>query len=302
MRIVPTLLVYEAFCSIFVIMRAPAAQLTWDPLGNNGGAGSGNWDTTAGNTNWWNGTTDVPWSQTSITASTNYASFNGQDAAPGTYLITNDAVQIAVTNLNINNSGYTFSGPNPIYIGANNFLNVAAGKTVTFNCNMSGSGTAPCWVLGAGSALNVGGNITSGQQLHLAGPSSSVFNLTGVNTPAILFVQAPVVVTSGSVFPSSSFYIGYNQSLPAPNSTAYNTGSFTISNASLTLNGNVLIIARGAGNAKWLQRYCGSDHRADPGDQLRRQCRQCGHPKRGWRHADGRKFLADRRDQRDSVL
>jgi autotransporter-associated beta strand protein len=248
MRIVPALLALAVFCSTLGLGRAPAAPLTWDPLGNNGGAGSGNWDTTAGNTNWWNGTADVPWTQSSTTASTNIANFNGQDAAPGTYLVTLDSTQVAVTNLNINNSGYTFNGPNPIYIGANEFLNVAAGKAVTFNCNMSGSGTAPCWVLGAGSTMNVAGNITSGQQVHLAGTANSAFNLTGVNAPAIMFVQAPVFVTSGSVIPSSSFYIGYNQTLPAPNSTAYNTGSFTISNATFSLNGNVFILARGAGN------------------------------------------------------
>ena len=85
-------------------------------------------------------------------------------------------------------------------------------------------------------------------KLHLAGQADSAFNFSGVNAPAILFVQAPVYVTNGSVTPSSSFYIGYNQTLPAPNSTAYGTGSFTISNATLTVNGNILIIARSGGN------------------------------------------------------
>src|ERR1039458_4678913 len=47
---------------------AMAAQLIWDPLGNNSGAGSGNWDTTAGNNLWWNGASDTVWAQTSSTS------------------------------------------------------------------------------------------------------------------------------------------------------------------------------------------------------------------------------------------
>src|SRR5882724_4144706 len=87
------------------ITRSLATQLIWDPSQNgSGNAGSGNWDTTAGNTNWYNGSADVVWSQTSATAPLNGATFGGPDAAPGTYMITNDAVQVAVTNLTINNS------------------------------------------------------------------------------------------------------------------------------------------------------------------------------------------------------
>ena len=121
------------FCLTLGIGRASATQLIWDPLGNNGGAGSGNWDTIAGNTNWWNGTSDVLWSQTSTTSPTQGATFNGPDAAPGTYVVSLDAGQIAVTNLTINNNGYTFSGANAIYLGTSDILSVAAGKTVTFN-------------------------------------------------------------------------------------------------------------------------------------------------------------------------
>ncbi len=238
-------------CLTLGISRASAVQLTWDPLGNNGGAGSGNWDTTGGNTVWWNGASDVVWSQTSTTSPTQGAIFNGPDAAPGTYSIVNDAVQVAVTNLLINNSGYTFSGANAIYLGANDFLSVAAGKTVTFNCNMAGSGTSPCWTLGSGATMNVGGNLTSGQQLRLAGPVGSAFNLTGTaNAPAIMFILAPVNLINTSLVPSSSFYIGYTQTLPAPNSTAYSTGALTLSGSStiFTVNGNILIIGRSGGS------------------------------------------------------
>src|SRR5215469_14996846 len=233
------------------LRTAAALQLIWDPLANGGTASaSSNWNTTAGNTIWFDGTTDVVWSQTSITLPTQGAIFNGPDAAPGTYVISEDSTQVAVTNLTINNSGYTFAGPNAIYLGANDFLSVAAGKTVTFNCNLAGSGTSPCWTLGAGATMNVVGNLTSGQQVRLAGAANSAFNLTGTaNGPAIMFILAPVNVTSGSLVPSASFYIGYTQTLPAPNSITYNTGTLTISGSStiFTVNGNILIIGRAGG-------------------------------------------------------
>src|SRR5580698_1464786 len=115
---------------------ASAAQLIWDPLLNNGTtAGSGNWDTTGANAVWYNGTSDVAWTQTSTTAPLNGAIFNGPDAAAGTYLVTNDAVQVAINNMQVNANGYVFSGANAIYVNSSEFLSVAATKTVTFNCN-----------------------------------------------------------------------------------------------------------------------------------------------------------------------
>src|ERR1017187_5895996 len=70
-------------CLSLGISRASATQLIWDP-GLNGGttSASGNWDTTAGNTVWWNGASDVLWSQTGTTTPTQGATFNGPDAAP----------------------------------------------------------------------------------------------------------------------------------------------------------------------------------------------------------------------------
>src|SRR5580704_17063651 len=114
MRIKPALFIIAlSLCAASV----PAASLIWDPNQTDGVTpdGSGNWDTTATNTVWFNGTSDVAWSQTSTTSPTMGAVFGGADAAPGTYNITNDAGQIAITNLTVNNNGYTFYGPNAIY-------------------------------------------------------------------------------------------------------------------------------------------------------------------------------------------
>src|ERR1019366_9150426 len=236
------------FCLTLGIGRASAANLIWDPNLNGGAtSASGNWDTTGANTVWYNGSTDAAWTQTSTTLPTQGATFNGPDAAPGTYVVSMDAVQIAVNSLIINNNGYTFSGANAIYVGANSVLSVAAGKTVTFNCSLQGSGTSPWWNLGSGATMNVTGNITSSQQVRLTGAAGSAYNLSGVNNPAIMFILAPVNVTSGSLIPSGSFYIGYDQTLSG---TTYPTGTLTVSGSStvVTINGNILIIGRATGS------------------------------------------------------
>jgi autotransporter-associated beta strand protein len=251
MRITSVFSLVGIYClTVGIGSAAPAPQLIWDPL-NNGGttAGNGNWDTTAGNAVWWNGASDVVWSQTSTTAGLNGATFNGPDAAPGTYAVSLDSSQIAVTNnLYINNNGYVFSGANAIYICTTNTLSVAAGKTVTFNCNMAGSGTSPYWVLGSGATVNVTGNLTASQQVRLAGAAGSAINLSGViNNPGIVFVLTQVNVTNGALTPSSSFYIGYPATI---NGTSYSSGALTVSGSSTvaTFNGNVFIIGRSGGS------------------------------------------------------
>src|ERR1700684_3012615 len=60
----------------FLATDASAQVLTWDPSGNGGNPpASGNWDTATAN--WYNGSTDVIWSQTSSTVPTTGAIFGG---------------------------------------------------------------------------------------------------------------------------------------------------------------------------------------------------------------------------------
>jgi autotransporter-associated beta strand protein len=228
--------------------RAPAVQLTWDPLNNGGNPpAGGNWDTGGGNTFWYNGSSDVAWSQTSITAGLNGAIFGGTD---GTWPISIDAGQVAVTNLLINNSGYVFSG-SPIYFPATTTLSaaVADGKSVTFNCNLSGTANnEQLMTLGNGASMTILGNISTGGggvQIRLAGPASSAYYLGGANTVAQMYVLGPVYLTNGSITTSASLLIGY----PNPgiiNGTAYNTGTLTVSGSStvVTANGNICFVGR----------------------------------------------------------
>jgi autotransporter-associated beta strand protein len=238
-----------AICLTLGLGGASAAQLTWDPLNNGGNPpADGNWDTTAANMVWAPG--NVAWTQTSTTAALNGAIFGGVD---GTWAINIDAGQVAVNNLTINSSGYTFSG-SPIYLASTDFLTVADGKTVTFNCNLTGANNgAQYWPIGSGSTVNVVGNIGPGTtQVRLAGPANSAFYLSGANnTPSIVYVLAPVYLTNGTLAPSSSCFIGYQQTLPAPNSTTYAAGTLSVGTvdnpATLTVNGQVLFVGRAAG-------------------------------------------------------
>src|SRR5678815_4063666 len=81
-----------------VTPRVSAANLYWDPANTtNGGTvdpGNGPWDLST--SIWNNNVIDVAWTQTSATAATNAAFFNGND---GTYSI-NVATGVAAQSLN----------------------------------------------------------------------------------------------------------------------------------------------------------------------------------------------------------
>jgi len=223
-------------------------QLTWDPSKNGSGtAGSGNWDTTAGNNVWYNGSSDVVWSQGSTSpVPVNGATFNGPDAAAGTYNISIDVLPVVPSNIFINNNGYIFTttGTNGIYISNNVVLAVAAGKTVTFNCPMGGSGTVPTWELGAGSTMNVGGALYGAQQLRMCGTSTSAINLTGSvgSTISEPYVLAPVNISAGNFASTANFFVGYT-------ALGYSVGTLTVSGTATvaTESTGIFIVARANG-------------------------------------------------------
>ncbi len=214
--------------------------LTWDPLGNNGGAGDGNWDPSATTTvsNWWNGVTNVVWRQAGITTGTYGALFGGSD---GTWNVTN-LLQVSTTNMIINNSGYTFWGsPFDLFSGGN--LNLADGKTVTFNCNMSSVNNAKNYIIGHGSVMNICGNILASQPKFI-GPSDSAFNLGGPNSvsPGVVYILGPCYLTNGYLQTGASFFEGYRTAVAGPGSGTYSNGTLTISGgATLTTGGSTLI-------------------------------------------------------------
>ena len=224
-------------------INASALTLSWDvgSGGTNGGgvvvSGSGNWDTSS--LNWNNGSGDVAWSQISTTAGTNSAIFGGGD---GSYAI-NNAVQIAVTNLTVNNSGYTFSGSS-IDLQANGLLALATGKSVVFNCNFASGNNPEYYWCNGGASMTFNGNF-GGEQCHFAGPATCAFYLDGINTPSVLYVNSPVYLTGGSLTTAASFFVAYDNTV---NGTNYTAGNLTISGgATATQNGGTFVIARGGG-------------------------------------------------------
>jgi fibronectin-binding autotransporter adhesin len=227
---------------------APGLQLTWDPLGNNGGAGSGNWDTTTTNTNWWNGAIDVAWTQVNTTTGSNSATFNGPDGPEGTYLVTNDVGQISVSNMYVNASGYAFYG-SPLDIwsdGALSALVVAPGKTVDFYCQMGNANNGKYYVAGAGSVVNFFGNVGTSQPKFLGPPTSAFYFGGATDTAGVPYFLAPCYLTNGTYNAGASFFVGYAATAYA--GTNYTNGSLTITGgATLNQNTGSFLMARGGG-------------------------------------------------------
>lgn len=233
--------------TMLLVAASGSAQvvLTWDPLGNNGGAGSGNWDASASTTvsNWWNGTADVAWGQNSATAGTNGAIFGGAD---GTWNVTN-VVQVSATNLFITASGYSFWGQ-PLDLRTPSNLILADGKEVTFNCNLPQDNGQKNYVIGHGSVMTVLGNIL-GQQPRFIGPSDSAFFFGGPNNagPGVTYVLGPCYLTNGLLQTGTSFFIGYRSGINGPGSGTYSNGTLTVSGGATLTTGGSTILGRAGG-------------------------------------------------------
>lgn len=237
---------------LFCAVAAFGQQLTWDPNGNGGAtSASGNWDTSTAN---WFGTAlpDEIWEQTSGTTATAGAIFGGGD---GSYQITN-VVQIAYTNLTINNSGYTFNS-NELYAysaAAYPTVVVAAGKTVTFNCELTGAANAPEFFEGgSNSVINILGGAVNGQQpefetlgtLMNAG-TGATFYFSGTFAYNVTYVCANCIQTNGSYKPNG-FFCGRPQNGDTGSLAGASNGTWTVtgSNTTFTMSGANLIVARG---------------------------------------------------------
>ncbi len=215
--------------------------LTWDPNANGGSStASGNWDTAT--TNWYNGSADVIWSQTSSTVPTTGAIFGGAD---GTYAI-NVATQVAATNIMINNSGYTFSGSGIFLANAasTSGINVAAGKTATLACPIASGNNANYFLVGTGSVLNVQNTMTS-VQAHFLG--AGAVNLSSSISPSVFYVDcANLDFTSGTWVQGTGgvIYLGYSTAYGGVTST---TGTLTVNGGTINDTGNKIVVVRSGG-------------------------------------------------------
>lgn len=170
---------------------ASAATLTWDTVTNDGvsiTAGGGDWNTTAGNTVWNDGTTpNVIWSQTSITDASNAAVFAGADGTLNQYAVTiGSSATMAAESIAFNSSGYQIAGGNLALIVSpaapitNGSITVAADKTATINSILryvhnNGANVS----VGAGGILNLGGGTTASNNPQWQLSGAGTLNLTG---------------------------------------------------------------------------------------------------------------------------
>jgi fibronectin-binding autotransporter adhesin len=239
-----------------------AADLTWDAdIGTTGAqGGAGAWTTS--DTNWWNGTANTAWVNTTTTnAATGFtATLGGSD---GAYTLTTGAPIIA-SNLNVTTGGYTLvnSGGNFLTLtfttttGSGTFtpaasqIFVAAGKT--FNI---GSGSDSTIV-----KANGGGALSTSSQIHVetgavlninAGASLLRDNNAGANNGGIRFTGSGTVNLFGTVSNTSNndgIRIGEYDA----NSVTFNIksgGLVTTASSGTNVAGAALTVAGGSGTA-----------------------------------------------------
>jgi fibronectin-binding autotransporter adhesin len=248
------LLAAIAFCAANASAQV-VPTLTWDAGNTTNGPtidpGSGAWDTdTTTNFNWNNGTTNVSWTQTSITAPlVQNTVFSGPD---GAYQVALDGVQIAVSNLFINGSGYTFSG-SPLWASQNSLLRVADGKSVIFSNNFATINNTRVWQLGAGgspSSMTVNGNI-GGVQIIFTSTNGSTFYLAGNSAPSVVTINANIMQTNGT-FATGGFSIGrpgFSITTQPTSGNATFPGVFTLDGSNTVGNfTTALQISRGGGS------------------------------------------------------
>ena len=226
-----------AVLSLLFAMSGSAAQLTWDPGDTNNGAiidpGSGNWDNYATNLNWNNGSGNTNWSNTSG------AVFAGADAGAGAYQVNVDG-PVTATNITFNNNGYALSG-SVITLAGNGSILVAPGVSATIGNNFTGNNSALYWGAMSGASLNIAGNLLSGgDQTRFYGPGA-INLLGGANYATVSIILSTVTQYGGSYTATSSFQIGYPQTIGGVSyGGAAFPGTFIVDGgATVTCNGGV---------------------------------------------------------------
>ena len=162
----------------------------------NGGAGtrqpqdgSGTWiNQSAANTNWWNGSGNVPWNN----ASPDIATFGSGSGAAGTVTVSG-AVTTGGINFNAPGSGnYTISGSGPLTLNGN----INAGVSATINAPLT---------LGLPATFTAANSRTLTISSLLAGSSANDLTIVGPGTVSLTAQNntAPSLGMGGSVYVNS---------------------------------------------------------------------------------------------------
>jgi autotransporter-associated beta strand protein len=172
-----------AVVALIAVAPVRAASLSW---GTNGAGGAGTWNTTA--TNWWNGVSNVAWTDTTGTADS--AVFGG---TAGTVILGSN---VGALGLNFGTPGYVLAlGSNTLTLGTGG-IDASALSSGTTTIGGGGSmalGGNQTWNVGSGATLNAA-SVISGPTFGITKTGGGLLNLLGVNT----FTGA-VTISGGTV-------------------------------------------------------------------------------------------------------
>jgi len=160
-----------ASIALLIASPASAASFSWDQAGGGTLGGTGTWNTT--NTNWWNGSSDVAWTDTTGTADT--GTFAG---TAGTVTV---GTNLGALGLIFNTAGYTIaSGTNTLTLGSSGIdASALSSGTTTISGNLA-LGANQSWNVGSGSALSVSAVVSGAFGITNSG--SGTLTLSGANT------------------------------------------------------------------------------------------------------------------------
>lgn len=222
-----------------ILPSTQAANFTWDTTGGDAATitpGSGTWNTT--NTNWNNGSTNVPW------AAANVAIFSGAD---GSYAVDLGA-SFSAQAITFNNSGYTIGATTPNTVTVTNSgtsltladgvsATIGSGATVALSAN---SATGTRTILGNGATLT----IASGGTYAKTGPGAGGFALRPAAT-----TSASIINVNGSMTweTNGGGGIGLAEGTAGTVTVNVNNGGILSTNASGVQNNKGAIIVGDAG-------------------------------------------------------
>ncbi|MFA4945835.1 MAG: autotransporter-associated beta strand repeat-containing protein, partial [Lentisphaeria bacterium] len=205
-------LALTAAAALLATPAALAANFTWDGNGStapNPNGGTGTWD--LANSNWWDGASNVVWTDTSGTADT--ATFAN---TAGT--VTLDT-SLGALGLNFTTTGYTISGTGTISLGASGIdASTLASGTTAINTNLA-LVASQTWNVGTGALITSTG-VISGSGFGITKTGAGSLTLSGTNT-----FDGGLTVKSGTV--------------TLNNNTAAGSGAITLGDTSGSANATV---------------------------------------------------------------
>jgi autotransporter-associated beta strand protein len=211
-----TLVVLALLAQLAAVPLASAATLTFDGNTSTTGAqdGLGSWDTTT--TDWWNGSTDVAWDNTTP----GNAVFGVNNGAAGTISVGSGPIYVAnITNNPAGSGYYTISGNTLTLVGSPTIY-VAAGTGLQLNSYLTGT---------AGYTLEGGGWLTNSPSGNNTYTGTTIIDNGGVSAGG----------SDGRVYFSGDLVINSNGALrfTSGNTT---TGGVLAGGRTLFLNGGVM--------------------------------------------------------------